>query len=153
MAVTENATIAQTYDTKVRNYANELSKFRQRETEIIKLLNEEDQRIKREVLRECQGTSTFVPKKQPPNKGRKGDQGKDGKGKHRKGDKGQGKGGYPKKKPWKGKNSGWDSDWYKNDWGKNNDWSEGNSNKNDGSKPSEQQEEKTETQTKKKKNG
>ena len=41
LAITENATIATTYDAKVRTYANELSKFRTREKETINLLKEE----------------------------------------------------------------------------------------------------------------
>ena len=49
LAITENATIAVTYDAEVRTYANEQSKFRTREKETIDLLKEEDQRIKREV--------------------------------------------------------------------------------------------------------
>ena len=74
LAVAENATIAQTYDCKLRAYADELSKFRQKEGEIIQLLSEEDQRIKREVIRDCNATIPFGKKKQfPPNNGGKGD--------------------------------------------------------------------------------
>ena len=60
LAITENATIAQTYDSKIKTYAQELSKFRQREKEIIELLTHEGQRIKREAPRDCGETHTFV---------------------------------------------------------------------------------------------
>ena len=62
LGITENATIAMTYDAKVRTYANELPKFITREKETTNLLKEEDQRIKREVLRECGSTTTSVPR-------------------------------------------------------------------------------------------
>ena len=142
MAVTENATIAQIYDAKLRTYANELSKFRQKENDIIKLLSDENQRIKREVLRDCNATIPFVKKKQfHPNKN--GKCGKTNSDKTNRGPKGNRKGqkqgskGDRRKKPWKG---GWD-DWNRNDWGKNNDWSEGPSNIQDTTKPAEQQDE------------
>ena len=51
LAITENATIATTYDMKVRTYANELSKFRTREKDITNLLNEEGRRIKHKTRR------------------------------------------------------------------------------------------------------
>ena len=60
--ITENATIAQTYDSKIRTYAQELSKFRQREKDIIDLLMDEDQRIKRDTLRGCGATQSFSKK-------------------------------------------------------------------------------------------
>ena len=130
LAITENATIAQTYDKKVRTYAHELSKFRQREKDIIDLLKNEDQRIKRDTLRDCGTTQTFVKKDQnqkggkdkPPRKDRKrGDKGK-------KGDKG-GKGG--KRPRW------WDNDnsWKKNGSWKGNDWNNKEEEKADAEEP------------------
>ena len=65
MAVAENATIAQTYDDKLRAYADEISKFRHKDNEITKLLNEEDRRIQREALRDCDAEIPFVPKRHP----------------------------------------------------------------------------------------
>ena len=62
LGITENATIAMTYDAKIRAYANELSKFRTREKEIINLLKAEGRRIKREVIREFGATTTFGPR-------------------------------------------------------------------------------------------
>ena len=60
IAVLENATIAMTYDTKIRTYASELSKFREREKEIISLLSDDGRSIKREPLRGCGITQTFA---------------------------------------------------------------------------------------------
>ena len=53
IATLGNSTIATTHDTKIPTYANELSKFRERGSGIIALLTNEDQRIKRETLRDC----------------------------------------------------------------------------------------------------
>ena len=93
MAVAENATIAQLYDSRVRTYAGELSKFRERGVGITKLLQEEDRRIKRGALRECGVAQTFGLSTWKPNKGHKGrdkDMG-NGKGIDKKG-RGEGKG-------------------------------------------------------------
>ena len=60
--IAENATIATTYDRKIRTYANELSKFREREEDIVSLLNEGDRPITREVIRECGPETTFAPR-------------------------------------------------------------------------------------------
>ena len=115
MAVTENATIAQLYDAKVRTYANELSKFRERDTDIIKLLQEEDQRIKREVLRECGITQTFALPTWKENKGGK-----------RKKEKGKGKG-KNKKTYGKGRGHPSNGDWNNRGWrGKTYDWQNAN---------------------------
>ena len=59
LSITENATKAQIYDSKIRTYANELSKFRQRGEDIIDLLMSEDQRIKRDTLRDCGDAQSF----------------------------------------------------------------------------------------------
>lgn len=80
LAIAENATIAQTYDRMIRQHANELSKFRGREKDIIKLLYAEDQRIKRDTIRERGGATTFAPRTKGP-KGKGKDKDKDPKGK------------------------------------------------------------------------
>ena len=109
LAITENATIAQNYDNKIKTYAQELSKFRQREKEIIELLMHEDQRIKRDTLRDCGATQTFgKPQKDGTKKGGK-------EKKVRKGDKG-GK---------KGDKGGKYTNWWdngKNDWRRKKGW-------------------------------
>ena len=66
IATLENATIAMTYDAKVRTYAGELFKARDKDSEIIALLTNEDQRLKRETLRDCgfAQTSECVPNKE-----------------------------------------------------------------------------------------
>ena len=60
IATIENATIATTYDTKIRTYAGELSEFRGRESEIIALLTNEDRRIKRGTPRGCGFARSFT---------------------------------------------------------------------------------------------
>ena len=93
LAIAENATIAMTYDAKIRTYAHELSKFRSRGKEIINLLKEDDQRIKRETVRECGTTSTFVPRDGHLRKDPRGNRRQDKGGKGNKGGgKGNGKG-------------------------------------------------------------
>ena len=72
LAVAENASLAQTYDNKLRAYADELSKFLQKEREITKLLSEEDQRPEREVLRDCNAKEPFVQKTVPSEHGAEG---------------------------------------------------------------------------------
>ena len=87
MAVAENATVAQLYDGRVLAYADELSKSREWGADIIKLTQEGDQRIKRDVLRECGVAQAFGLSTWKPNKGHRGrvkDEGK-GKGKDKKG--------------------------------------------------------------------
>ena len=87
MAVAENDTIAQLYAPRVRTYAKELSKIREREAGIIKILQEEDRRIKRDGPRERGVAQTFGLSTWKPNKGHKGrdkDKG-EGKGKDKKG--------------------------------------------------------------------
>ena len=108
LAITENATIAQTYDNKIKTYAQELSNFCQLEKKITELLTHEDQRIKRDTLRDCGAAQAFGR----PHKdgGRKGDKDR----KVRKGGKGD------KYHNWwdTGKN-GWDKPkkgWYSSDW-------------------------------------
>ena len=93
MAITENATIAMTYDMKVRTYANELSKFRTRVRDITNFLKEADRRIKRDVLRECGATATFAPRNadvKRKNKDKQNDWKCNGKGRKCKGRKVQG---------------------------------------------------------------
>ena len=90
LAIAENATIAITYDAKVRTYANELSKFRTREKETTNLLKEEGRRVKRIVLRECGSTATFSPrnadvKRKIKDKWKGQDKGHKGKGRKGKG--------------------------------------------------------------------
>ena len=93
--ITENATIAMTYDAEIRTYSDELSKFRTREKEITNLLKEEGRSVKREGIRERGAATTFAPrnadlkrKKDKQNawkgqdKGRKG-KGRTGKGKNK----------------------------------------------------------------------
>ena len=60
--ITENDTMAMTYDQKIRTYASELSKFPAREEDIVNLPMEASRRIKREVLRECGSTTAFAPR-------------------------------------------------------------------------------------------
>ena len=70
--VDENATTTQTCDNILRDHAGELSKFRQKEHEITKLLIEEGRWIKREVLRDFNAATEFAPKKKHhPKKGKK----------------------------------------------------------------------------------
>ena len=111
LAVTENATIAMIYDNKIRTYANELSKFRSREKDIINLLKEEDQRIKRETIKECGPTNTFVQKGGPSRRDPRKRQDKGGKG-NKGGGKGNGKsnGRPPRKRGW------FNSDWHGDNW-------------------------------------
>ena len=81
----ENATIAPTYDKRIREHASELSKFRERDKGIIKLPAEEDNRIKRYVIRECGITVTFSTKNN--GKGDKGPENKKGAERNPKNDK------------------------------------------------------------------
>ena len=102
IAVAENAAIAQLYDDRVRTYADELSKFREREADIIKLLQEEGQRIKRDVIRECGITQTFAVSTWKPNKGPGRRQKDNGKGNGCKNKKPRGKGkDHPSNGQWK----------------------------------------------------
>ena len=111
LAITENATIAMTYDNKIRTYANELSKFRSREEDIINLLKEEDQRIKRETIKECGSTNTFAPGGGPPKRDLRKRQDKGGKG-NKGGGKGNGKGqGRPPRR-----RGSWYNDWHGDNW-------------------------------------
>ena len=71
IATLENATIAMTYDQKIRFRANELSRCMEKDNEIISLLLNEDQLIKRETLRGCGFTQTFA---HIPSHGKKGGQ-------------------------------------------------------------------------------
>ena len=125
LAITENATIAMTYDAKVRTYADELSKFRTREKDITNLLKEEGRRIKREVLRDCGPAATFPPrnadvKRKPRDKWKGHDKGHKGNG-----HKGKGKNKFRGKQNWQ-QNSDWDQ---------NNDWDTRPSNDRNNSKP------------------
>ena len=97
----------------------------------------------------------FAQKKQlPPIKGQEGDKAnfdktnKGHKGFKKKGQKQSGKCDL-RKKYWKG---GW-GDWGRDDWGENNDCSEGASSKTDNTKATEPQEEKTECGKRKQKEG
>ena len=81
MAVAENDTIAQLYDSRVRTYADALAKFREREDDITKLPQEEDRRIKRDGLRECGAAQTFALSTWKPNKAHNGRNKDKGKGK------------------------------------------------------------------------
>ena len=58
-AIAGNATVERVYDTEVRAYAKELSKFRQREKEIAELLTNAGIRIKRDAIRGCGGARAF----------------------------------------------------------------------------------------------
>ena len=109
LAVTENATIAMIYDNKIRTYANEVPKSRSREKEIINLLKEEGQRIKRETVKECGPKVTFGQKGGPPRRDTRGRKDKVGKG-NKGGGKGNGKanGRPPRRKGWH--NPEWNSD-------------------------------------------
>ena len=94
-----------------------MSKFRQREKEIIELLTHEDQRIKRDTLRGCGATHTFG--KNHRDGWKKGDKGK----KVKKGGKGRKKGGKGDKYHnwWETGKSSWEKQkkgWYTNDWNK-----------------------------------
>ena len=80
MSIAENAPISQLYGASSRAYADELSKFREREADIIKLLQEADRRIKRDVLQECGAAQTFARPTWKPNKGHKGKEKRKGKG-------------------------------------------------------------------------
>ena len=119
-AMAENATIAQLYDARVRTYADELSKFREREADIVNLLQGEGQRSKRDVLRECGIAQTFAVSTWKPNKGPCRRQKDKGKGKGGKNKKPRGKGKYrPSNCQWKNKDGGWKnktSDWDNNNW-------------------------------------
>ena len=111
LAIAENATIAMAYDSKVRTYADELSKFRTREKDIINPLKE-GRRIKREVLRECGPATTFAPRNaEVKRKSRDKWKGQD------KGHKGEGHKGKEKNR-FRGIQN-----WQQNsDWDHNNDW-------------------------------
>ena len=141
IATLENVTIAMTYDAKIRFRANDLSKFRERGSDIIALLMQEDQAIKRETLRGCGFTQTFahIPSQKEKGRGGKGDQ----KG-NKKVKKGQNKGGEGGKRQKgkrndKWKQNDWSNSWSygeRNDWTQpSNDWSEGSA--HDSSKPSD----------------
>ena len=139
-------TIEQTYDTRLRACADELSKFRQKKRGITKLLSEGDRRIKREVIRDCNISITFAPRRHPhANIFPKGD-----------------KTAYEKPTQWPGGNKSnarrapaeeqtcgktlercW-GDWGRNGWGKNNDWIEGASTRQEGAEHTEQKEDKAE---------
>ena len=74
LAATGNPTIAQTYDSKLRAYADERQKFRKKEHEITKLLSDEDKRANRELRRDCNSDVAFAHRKQShANKQTKGD--------------------------------------------------------------------------------
>ena len=135
IATLENATIAMTYDMKVRHYANELSKMREKDSEIIALLLNEDQRLKREALRDCGFTQTFahIPGKDTKRSQEKGvtKNTKRSKGKQQRG---KGKGSKSRKNDgWKTRNNDWSHSWTqgkRNDWiHQNNDTSEGSADK------------------------
>ena len=109
IATIENATIATTYDAKVRTYANELSKAREKNSEIIALLTTEDQRLKRETLRDCGFAQTFAHVPTKDNK-RTTDKGGEKNTRRPKGKQTKGKGKRPKSR----KNDNWRSN--ANDW-------------------------------------
>ena len=122
IATLENATIAMTYDTKVRFYANELSKTREKDKEIVALLMGEDQRLKREALRDCGFTQTFAHVPGNENK-RSNDKGKNRDKRQTKGKRQKGKGKRSKSRKNEGKrpSNDWSNSW---SYGKRNDWSQ-----------------------------
>ena len=126
LAIAENATIAMTYDAKVRTYANELSKFRTSEKAIINILKDGGRRIKREGLRERGSAPTFAPrnadvKRKSMDKWKGKDKGHKGKGPKGKGEnKSRGKQNWPQN----------------SDWNHNNDWANRPSNDWNNNKPS-----------------
>ena len=110
LAIAGNETIAMNYDQKIRTYADELSKFRAREKDIINLPKGTDRRIKRDVRRE-RGTTTTIAQRTTDFKRRTG------KTNDRKGGETIGNARNAKKRKW---NSA------KNDWGANSDWKNNN---------------------------
>ena len=136
IATLENATIAITYDTKVRHRTHELSQLRERDSEIIALLTNEGRRLKRESLRDFGFAQTFAhiptqerkgnPGEKPARKGnnRKGNPNKHTKGKGNKNRKGR-------------KQNGWNNQWPSNDWrnGKRNDWNQPSDGWSEGAAP------------------
>ena len=132
IATLENATIAMTYDAKVRHHAHELSKMREKDSEIIALLLNEDQRLKRETLRDCGFTQTFdhVPAKESK---RSQDKGVAKNTKRSKGKQTKGKGKRSKSKRndgWRTNNNDWSHSWTH---GKRNDWNQQTNDTSEGS--------------------
>ena len=142
IATLENATIAMAHDSKIWTYANELSKFRERDNDIITLLTSEYQRIKRENLRDCGCAQTFARAPTTERKGQANKQEQKGT-KRDKGKQVKGKGNGAKSRKndkWKPQNNNWNNSWTygkRNDWPQpSNEWPEGTS--ADKVKPSEE---------------